>query len=641
MPARAALRLLLQPIALVSLAALALAQSPAPDEIAARARRIHDAAIVIDTHIDTTGRLLSPDWSFLDRHQPPAPGERRGAGARPAGNHVDLPRMREGGLDALFFSIFIPGSVTGPPAVKRALEQIDAVRQLVAAHPDQLVLATTAADVRAAHAAGKVAALMGMEGGHMIDDSLAMLRVAAQLGVRYLTLTHSVHTGWADSSGEAPRHDGLTEFGKDVVRELNRLGVMVDVSHVADPTFWDALEVSRAPLLASHSSCRAISGHPRNMTDEMIKAMAARGGVVQINFLDAYLDHDLYLAQDARQKQLAPLRAELEAKYPGPENAQKRMEQLRAAMAAMPPLPRPSWEKICRAHRPRGETGRRRARRARLGLRRRLDAGGDGGRDADPEDHRGAAAEGLHRGADPQHPGREPAAPDDAGGGDRAPALRCAPAGGAPGGVASPRATAVRHASSAIQACATSVEFRSVDRTVRPGRPAEPPRGVTRSSPMSDIVDKIKETATSVVEAAQGAVQDVSEAASSATAAVGEKVDEVKASAEKTAAKATRTVKRAAKTVERKVQKQTRAAAKTAKAAVKTAKTAAKKATAVAKSAGKSAQKKVAAARKSVARAIAGTARAPKKAAKKPMTKAAKPARKAVKAPARKAAKKR
>jgi membrane dipeptidase len=254
--------------------------------------------------------------------------------------------MREGGLDALFFSIFIPGTVTGPPAVKRALEQIDAVRQLVAAHPDQLVLATTAADVRAAHAAGKVAALMGMEGGHMIDDSLAMLRVAAQLGVRYLTLTHSVHTGWADSSGEAPRHDGLTEFGKDVVRELNRLGVMVDVSHVADPTFWDALEVSRAPLLASHSSCRAISGHPRNMTDEMIKAMAARGGVVQINFLDAYLDHDLYLAQDARQKQLAPLRAELEAKDPGPENAQKRMEQLRAAMAAMPPLPRPSWEKI-------------------------------------------------------------------------------------------------------------------------------------------------------------------------------------------------------------------------------------------------------------------------------------------------------
>jgi membrane dipeptidase len=180
----------------------------------------------------------------------------------------------------------------------------------------------------------------------MIDDSLAVLRVAAQLGVRYLTLTHSVHTGWADSSGEAPRHDGLTDFGKDVVRELNRLGVMVDVSHVADQTFWDALEVSRAPLLASHSSCRAISGHPRNMTDEMIKALAARGGVIQINFLDAYLDNDLYLAQDARQKQLAPLRAELEAKFPGPDNAQTRMEQLRAAMAAMPPLPRPSWEKI-------------------------------------------------------------------------------------------------------------------------------------------------------------------------------------------------------------------------------------------------------------------------------------------------------
>jgi len=180
----------------------------------------------------------------------------------------------------------------------------------------------------------------------MIDDSLAVLRQYARLGVRYLTLTHSEHTNWADSSGDPPTHGGLTEFGRQVVGELNRLGVMVDVSHVADETFWDALEVSRAPLLASHSSCRAISGHPRNMTDEMIKALAAKGGVIQINFLDQYLDNDLYLAQQKRQEELAPLRQELETRYPGPENATRRMQELRAAMAAMPPLARPSWEKI-------------------------------------------------------------------------------------------------------------------------------------------------------------------------------------------------------------------------------------------------------------------------------------------------------
>ena len=325
-------------------------QTAAGDEIAARAKKIHQDAIVLDTHIDTTSRLLDATWSFLDRHDPPARAGAGGPGGpgagRPRGNSVDLPRMREGGLDGAFFSIFISGNVTGPPAIKRSLEQIDAVRRLTERYPDQMALATTAADVRAAHKAGKIAALMGMEGGHMIDESLAVLRDYARLGVRYLTLTHSVNVTWADSSGDTPAHNGLTDFGKDVIRELNRLGVMVDVSHVADKTFWDALEVSQAPLLASHSSCRAISGHPRNMTDEMIKAMAAKGGVIQINYLDSYLDNDLYLAQQKRQKDLEPLRAELEKKYPGPENAQKRMEEQRAAMAALPPLPRPSWEKI-------------------------------------------------------------------------------------------------------------------------------------------------------------------------------------------------------------------------------------------------------------------------------------------------------
>jgi membrane dipeptidase len=158
----------------------------------------------------------------------------------------------------------------GPKAVNDALERIAAVHKLAADRPDKVMLCTTAADVQRAHKEGKIAALMGMEGGHMINNSLPVLRMYAALGVRYLTLAHSVNTDWADSSGDQPKHNGLTEFGKDVVRELNKLGVMVDISHVADKTFWDALEVSKAPLIASHSSCRAISGHARNMTDEMI-----------------------------------------------------------------------------------------------------------------------------------------------------------------------------------------------------------------------------------------------------------------------------------------------------------------------------------------------------------------------------------
>ena len=280
--------------AAVTLQAQAPGKKPAPAEsLAAKAARIHKEAIVVDTHIDTTQMLGREGWDFFARHEPPAPNVPRGEGT---GNHVDLPRMREGGLDAAFFSIYMPGTVTGPEAVKRALVMIDNVRRLADTHPNEIVLATTAADVRAAHKAGKVAALMGMEGGHMIDDNLSILRDYHRLGVRYLTLTHSVNTNFADSSGDKPAHNGLTDFGRDVVRELNRLGMMVDISHVADKTFWDALEVSKAPLVASHSSCRRLSGHPRNMTDDMIKALGAKGGVIMINYSTTFLDNDLYEA---------------------------------------------------------------------------------------------------------------------------------------------------------------------------------------------------------------------------------------------------------------------------------------------------------------------------------------------------------
>jgi membrane dipeptidase len=262
-------------------------KKPAAESSAARAARIHKEAIVVDTHIDTTMMLGREGWDFMVRHQP-VKGE--------DSNHVDLPRIKEGGLDAAFFSIYMPGTITGPEAVKRSLILIDHVRSLAEQHPNEIVLATTAADVRAAHKAGKFAALMGMEGGHMIDDSLAVLRDYQRLGVRYLTLSHSVNTNWSDSSGDTPKHNGLTDFGKDVVRELNRLGMLVDISHVSDKTFWDAMETSRAPLVASHSSLRSISGHPRNMTDDMIRALGGKGGVIMINYSRSFLSDELYQA---------------------------------------------------------------------------------------------------------------------------------------------------------------------------------------------------------------------------------------------------------------------------------------------------------------------------------------------------------
>jgi len=333
---------------LLLLSSLALAQSTAPPaplpplEVSPKALKLHRGAIVLDTHIDTTQRLMQPDWDFFARHAPPTPG----AGFGPAaGNHVDYPRMREGGLNAAFFSIYMSGTIKGPEAVARALEQIDRVRSLVEQHPSELALCTTAAEVRRAVKQGKVAVLMGVEGGHIIGNSLPALRSYARLGVRYLTLSHGLNTEWSDSSSEPPLHNGLTDFGKGVVRELNRAGVMVDISHVSDKTFWDALEVSQAPMIASHSSARALSGHPRNLTDEMIKALAAKGGVIQINYLATYLSDELYRAGEAVRPQVDAKRSELEKLYPGADNATKRRTEL-AAFRAQFPMPPVSWEKI-------------------------------------------------------------------------------------------------------------------------------------------------------------------------------------------------------------------------------------------------------------------------------------------------------
>jgi membrane dipeptidase len=254
------------------------------DALSERARKLHFSSIVVDTHDDTTQRFLDGKFDL---------------GTRSSAGSIDIPRMKEGGLGAIFFSIWIPSKITGPEAVDRALTQIDAVREQVRKHPNDLALATTAAEVREAHKQGKIAALMGVEGGHMINSNLGVLRSYAALGVRYMTLTHSGNDEWADSSTDKPVHNGLTDFGKDVVREMNRLGVIVDISHVSDKTFYDALEVSKAPLFASHSSGRAICDAPRNMTDQMMKDLAAKGGVVQINYHVGFLSQEFRDAEKA------------------------------------------------------------------------------------------------------------------------------------------------------------------------------------------------------------------------------------------------------------------------------------------------------------------------------------------------------
>src|SRR5580700_6362195 len=252
-------------------------------------------AILIDTHDDVTSKTV-------DGYNIGTPNK---------GGQTDLARMK-GFLGAEFFAVYVGAEyVAGNHSANRALQMIDTARtDRIAAHPNDFVFATTADEIVAAHNEHKIAALMGIEGGHAIEDSLRLLRDYYALGVRYMTLTHFNTNNWADSQGDfddskVKHHNGLTPFGKDVVREMNRLGMMVDISHTADKTFYDALEVSSAPIIASHSSCRAISSNTRNMTDDMIRAIAAKGGTIQINFDCAYLSQRY---SDASKPIMAELR---------------------------------------------------------------------------------------------------------------------------------------------------------------------------------------------------------------------------------------------------------------------------------------------------------------------------------------------
>jgi len=246
----------------------------------AEVQRVHRSLLLIDTHNDITSRTV--DGYDI--------GKSKNDG------HTNVTALKEGGVGAQFFAVYVDSKyVKGNHSAHRTLQMIDTVRHdIIGRYPSDFELATTVDDIERIHREGKIAALMGIEGGHAIEDSLGLLRDYYALGIRYMTLTHTNTNDWADSSGDINKpgvehHNGLTDFGKQVVHEMNRLGMMIDISHVADKTFWDALAVSRAPIIASHSSCRALCDVPRNMTDEMIAALAKKGGVIQINFNCGFL----------------------------------------------------------------------------------------------------------------------------------------------------------------------------------------------------------------------------------------------------------------------------------------------------------------------------------------------------------------
>src|SRR5436853_4279463 len=257
-----------------------------------RALAIHRRAIVIDTHNDVTTPMTNDDYDL--------------SGTPPIPYRTSIARMKKGGQTAEFFSLYIkPWYVTHGGAARRTLDMIDSVYRAVERHPNDLMFATSVADIRRAKAQNKIACLMGIEGGHAIENSLPTLREFYRLGVRYMTLTWNNTNDWADAARGEKKHNGLTDFGKEVVREMNRLGMLVDVSHVSDKTMSDALDVSRAPIFASHSSARALSNVPRNIPDDLLRRIGKSGGVIQVNFYSVFVDTVTVSPQaDERDKRL-------------------------------------------------------------------------------------------------------------------------------------------------------------------------------------------------------------------------------------------------------------------------------------------------------------------------------------------------
>ncbi len=307
------------------------------------AEAVHRSALIIDTHADTPQRFLDEHFDLGDPLN---------------GGDFNLETARKGNLGAEFFSIWVqPDRFKGQYA-HRTLELIDSVKQQAAKHSDQVELVTSAEGIERAHREHKLAALMGIEGGHSIEDSLALLRQYYALGVRYMTLTWTNSNGWADSSGDIDdasvphTEQGLSEFGKDVVYEMNRLGMMVDVSHVSDRTFYRTLNISRAPVIASHSSARALCDAPRNLSDDMLRAIAryggpnSKGGVVMVNFYSGFLSQAYRDAQKAMEpeveKEIEALKAKNKAE--GKETTQAEIDKIQRAAADR--IPRPPFSML-------------------------------------------------------------------------------------------------------------------------------------------------------------------------------------------------------------------------------------------------------------------------------------------------------
>jgi len=301
-------------------------------------KQVHTSAIVIDTHADTTQRFLDEQFDMA---------------APPVGDngHVDFAKAKKGNLAAEFFSIWVDPVKWKGQYARRTVALIDSVYQQAARHPDKMIMAFSAADIEKAHKAKKFAALLGVEGGHSIENDMGLLRMYYKLGVRYMTLTWSNTNEWADSSGDVDdtkieHHKGLTLFGREIVREMNRLGMMVDISHVSDRTFFDALRLSRAPVIASHSSARALTDHPRNMTDDMLRQMKINGGVVMVNFYSGFVDSDFRKAQTAAEAERKKAQEAFDAQYKDSDPVETAKAQMLFDFEWSRKIPRPPLKSL-------------------------------------------------------------------------------------------------------------------------------------------------------------------------------------------------------------------------------------------------------------------------------------------------------
>lgn len=305
---------------MVTIPGAAFAQTGAEDAALQRAKAVLDSTILVDGHNDlpiaVRGYAAAPNDLDAYDLRVRSPGE------------TDIPRLREGRVGAQFWSVYIPGEGQGPYA-RMQLEQIELARRIIARHPEAFTLATTVAEIRAARASGRIASMLGMEGGYGLENSIGALRAYYELGVRYMALTHNTHTDWADAATPLqPRHGGLTDFGKEIVREMNRLGMLIDLSHAAPSTMSDTLALTEAPVIFSHSSARAVCDVPRNVPDDILRKLPANGGVVMVTFVAAFINCEV-------GRILQPAMAELGLRARAAATPEERAKILREGMAAI------------------------------------------------------------------------------------------------------------------------------------------------------------------------------------------------------------------------------------------------------------------------------------------------------------------